>query len=118
MRSSSRFLWKSKIFSVIDGGGFNLTDSLGNVQSSSNAGISINGLVINQQGQIAGALPVTGALELGGAIEALTGGEYAGNIATTGTVSAANVVAAPGASQVTLLGHVHSTNGTPPTPGH
>lgn len=105
-------------FKWLVGGGFNLTDSLGNVQSSSSAGISINGLVINQQGQIAGALPVTGALELGGAIEALAGGEYAGNISTTGTVSAANVIAAPGAAQVTLLGHEHSANNTPPTPGH
>src|SRR6185437_16016635 len=34
-------------------------------------GIKLNGLVINQQGQVAGNLPVTGALELGGSIEAL-----------------------------------------------
>lgn len=105
-------------FKWLAGGGFNLTDSFGNVQSSSSAGISINGLVINPQGQVAGNLPVTGALELAGAIEALAGGEYAGNIATTGTVSGSDMIANPGAAQVTLRGHISTNSTTPPTPGH
>lgn len=78
-------------FKWLPGGGFNITDSFGNVQSSSAAGISINGLVINPSGQVAGNLPVTGALELAGAIEALAGGEYTGTIATSGDVVAGTI---------------------------
>jgi len=76
-------------FKWLSGGGFNITDSLGNVQSSSSAGININGLVINQSGQIAGALNATGEIT-----------------AKAGTGSFVN-----------LTGHEHTANNTPPTPG-
>lgn len=113
-------------FKWTDGGGYNITDSFGNVQQATNAGISINGVVFNRQGQVAGNLPVTGALELAGAIQALDGTVYTGNIGTLGAITASGTItttlgdfiAVPGASQVTLRGHIHASNGAPPTPGH
>lgn len=101
--------------------GMELQDKNSNVLSFGSSGISINGLIINQSGQVAGALPVTGALELGGSIEALSGGEYAGDIATSGRLIAADVftpTTAGGPPTISLRGHIHSANNTPPTPGH
>lgn len=98
--------------------GIEWQDKNSNTITSGASGISINGLVINQSGQVAGPLPVTGALELGGSIEALSGGEYAGDITTSGTVFAADVKSGAGATLVTLRGHEHTANNTPPNPGH
>jgi hypothetical protein len=78
-------------FKWTQGGGFNITDSLGNVQQGTSAGIVINGLVINRQGQVAGNLPVTGNLEIAGTITSLPGGTFAGNIVTTGSIQGASV---------------------------
>lgn len=54
-----------------------------------------------------------GNLQLSGSIEAVGGGTYAGNIATTGTITAGK----GGADQVGLQTHEHTGNNTPPTPG-
>jgi hypothetical protein len=84
-------------------------------------GILLNGLKINKDGQVEGALPVTGGLELGGSITALNGSEYAQDISTTGRLVASDVftpTTAGGPPQVSLRGHIHSANNTPPTPGH
>lgn len=69
--------------------GINIKDVSNNSIQTNNAGISINGVVFNRSSQVAGTLAVTG-----------------------------DVIANPGASQVTLKGHQHSANNTPPTPGH
>lgn len=63
----------------------------GIVMKSGTDGINLNGLVINQQGQVDGNLPVTGALELGGAIDALDGSEYSADIKTSGDVMAGTI---------------------------
>lgn len=70
---------------------------------SGSDGINLNGLVINQDGQVEGNLPVTGALELAGSIEALNGSTYAGNIQTSGDM----IAGFGGADQVGLQTHVH-----------
>jgi hypothetical protein len=70
---------------------------------SASGGINLNGTIIDKNGN----------LQLAGSIEAVGGGNYSGDIKTTG-----NIIANVGASQVTLLGHIHSANNTPPTPGH
>jgi hypothetical protein len=68
---------------------------------------------------INGALVVDGNLQLNGAIQALNGGTYAGNIETAGDI----VAGAGGADSVTLQNHVHAgvtTGGgstDPPTAG-
>jgi hypothetical protein len=106
--------------------GMKFADANGNVIEMKAAGIAINGILINQQGQVVGNLPVNGALQLAGAIEALDGTVYTGNIGTLGAITASGTitttfgdfVALPGASQVTLRGHIHASNGAPPTPGH
>jgi hypothetical protein len=56
---------------------------------SGSDGINLNGLIINQQGQVQGDLDVTGEVKRG----------------------------VGGADQVTLGNHVHPANGQPPTPG-
>lgn len=61
-------------------------------------GISINGVLFNRTGQVAGDLPVTGALKLAGSIEALSGSTYAGDIHTTGTITSDVDVLAGGIS--------------------
>jgi hypothetical protein len=58
---------------------------------SNAAGISINGVVFNRDGQVAGNLPVTGSLQLQGSIVNLTGATYSGNIATSGEVTAGTI---------------------------
>ncbi len=73
------------------GGGFNVTDSFGNVLQGTSAGIVINGLTINRQGQVAGNLPVTGNLQISGTITALLGTTWGGNILTTGSIQGASV---------------------------
>jgi hypothetical protein len=62
---------------------------------------------------VSGNLTIEGNLLLGGSIGAAAGGVYAGNIATSGTITAG----VGGADQVTLQLHEHSANNTPPTPG-
>lgn len=98
--------------------GMKMADKNNNTIVMESDGIKINGLLINQSGQVQGNLPVTGALELAGSIEALDGSEYAGNISTLGTVTGSDMIANPGGSQVTLRGHISINSGTPPTPGH
>lgn len=71
--------------------GIALQDANNNSIKTTNAGISINGLLINQQGQIAGNLPVTGNLQISGTITALLGTAWGGNILTTGSIQGASV---------------------------
>lgn len=87
--------------------GINITAAHGNALTSDASGWKFVGNVI-----------VENNLQLAGAIQSDTGGEYAGNIATTGTLTGANVIANPGAAQVTLLGHEHAALNAPPIPGH
>jgi hypothetical protein len=88
-------------------GGINLTDKFGNVQQTSNAGISINGVMFNRSGQIAGNLPVTGSLQLSGSVQSLNGSMYTGDIKTSGDVVAGSIG---------LKGHHHTAQGaTAPT---
>jgi len=78
-------------------------DRNGNEMLSNSAGISINGVVFNQQGQVAGNLPVNGTLQLSGSIKALNGSTYAGTIQTAG-----NVIAGFGTGdQIGLQTHAH-----------
>lgn len=104
-------------FKWTTGGGYNITDSFGNVQQATNDGISINGVVFNRSGQVAGNLPVTGALELGGSVEALSGGLYGGNIHTSGTMTGDTDVIAAGKSgkshEHEVLGGVGSSTSPP-----
>jgi hypothetical protein len=100
--------------------GITLADKNSNEIVTDATGISINGLKINQSGQVDGDLPVTGALQLGTSIEAIGGGQYAGNILTSGGVEAG----VGGADHVTLQGlrvtGVQTGGGVsgPPQPGH
>ncbi len=71
--------------------GINWSDTNSNALISNAAGISINGVLFNRTGQVAGDLPVTGALQIGGSIEDVAGGTYAGNIHTTGEVTAGTI---------------------------
>lgn len=87
--------------------GINITAKHGNALTSDASGWKFVGNVI-----------IENNLQLAGAIQSDSGGEYAGNIATTGTITGADVIANPGAAQVTLKAHIHSANNTPPTPGH
>lgn len=104
-------------FKWTSGGGYNITDSFGNVQQATNAGISINGVVFNRSGQVAGNLPVTGALELGGSIENISGGLYTGDIHIGGTLTGDTDVIAAGKSGKShsheVLGGVGSDVGPP-----
>lgn len=105
-------------FKWTEGGGYDITDSLGNVQQGTSAGISINGVVFNRQGQVAGNLPVTGQLQLGGTVESLAGGLYGGNIHVGGTLTAdTDVVAAGKSGAHHTHGGVQTGGGTsgPPT---
>lgn len=55
----------------------------------------------------------------GGLLELLSDGlHYNKNLIVTGTVSGSDMIANPGASQVTLRGHISVNSSTPPTPGH
>lgn len=99
--------------------GMELHDKNSNSLISSSTGWAFTGPVtFNQTVDVKGVATLEGALQLGGSIENATGGEYAGNIATTGTVSGSDMIANPGASQVTLRGHISTNSTTPPTPGH
>lgn len=71
--------------------GVKIADSNSNVLEFKSAGISINGILINQQGQVAGNLPVNGALQLSGTITGLLGGTWTGNILTTGSVRGSSI---------------------------
>jgi hypothetical protein len=103
MDPTSAYLWLKADGSLklADKGGFVLeTDGSGN-------------------GKVTGNLLVSGNLQLSGSIEALDGTTYAGNIHTTGSLSAdGEVTAHASGSIVTLTQHIHSANNTPPTPGH
>jgi hypothetical protein len=70
---------------------------------SASGGINLNGTIIDQSGN----------LQLAGAIEAVGGGNYSGNIKTTGNI----IAGFGGADQVGLQTHTHPSNGAPPTPG-
>ena len=50
----------TQFFKWISGGGYNITDSFGNVQSSSNAGISINGVIFDRSKNIHTTATITG----------------------------------------------------------
>lgn len=67
--------------------GIELHDKNDNNIVSNAAGISINGVVFNRQGQVAGNLPVTGNLQLGGNMLDVAGGLYPGNIHVGGTIT-------------------------------
>ena len=55
----------------------------------------------------------------GGLLEMLSDGlHYNKNLIVTGTVSGSDMIANPGAAQVTLRGHISANSTTPPTPGH
>jgi Phage protein Gp138 N-terminal domain len=71
--------------------GIKIVDANNNVIETKAAGVSINGLLINQQGQVAGNLPVTGNLQIAGTITSLPGGTFAGNITTTGSIQGSSV---------------------------
>lgn len=88
--------------------GMKLHDKNDNNITTDSAGININGILINRMGQVAGNLPVTGALELGGSIEDIAGGLYPGNIHTSGTITGDTDVIGAGKSLET---HVHETLG-------
>lgn len=46
------------------------------------------------------------------------GWHFGGNVDSTGTFGGTDMIANPGALQVTLTQHIHPSNGAPPTPGH
>lgn len=99
--------------------GVELHDKNSNSLVSSNAGWAFTGpVVFNQTVDVKGVATLEGALQLGGAIEGVTGAEYGGNFATTGTVSGSDMIANPGGAQVTLRGHISTAANVPPTPGH
>ena len=55
----------------------------------------------------------------GGLFEMLSDGlHYNKNLIIAGTVSASDMIANPGAAQVTLRGHISTSSTVPPTPGH
>lgn len=96
-----------------------VVDVDGNVVETSSTGIALT----PKSGQpvtVTGNMVVTGNLQLNGTIEAQDGTEYAGDISTTGRVIAADVFApsTAGGVFVSLRGHIHPGNNTPPTPGH
>lgn len=93
-------------------------DKNGNDITSDAAGISINGVVFNRQGEVAGNLPVTGNLQLGGTLQALNGTGYTADISTSGKFFGTDFQIGSGGTKITLLGHFHAANNTPPTPGH
>ena len=85
--------------------GIKIADKNSNTLVMGSTGVAINGLLINQQGQVAGNLPVNGALQLEGEIEALNGSTYTGDIRTGG-----NVLSGYGtADQVGLQTHTHTS---------
>jgi hypothetical protein len=83
--------------------GIDIKDRNGNEQIFNAAGISINGIMFNRTGQIAGNLPITGNLQLGGSIESLTGTVYGGGITISGTLQAGLITD----GTVTLASHHH-----------
>lgn len=92
-------------------GSFVLTDKSGNVLQGTASGISATPAG-------GGAFIVNGPLQLGGAIQAIGGGTYTGDIKTSGAVEAG----VGGGDHVTLQGHKHGTGTaaagtTVPTPG-
>lgn len=97
--------------------GVRLVDKAGNVVNLTSDGLSLTP-ASGKPVTINGAAVVTGNLQLGGNILAQDGTEYAGSISILGTIAAANFIANPGPSAVTMLLHVHANNNIPPTPGH
>lgn len=71
--------------------GLEIVDKNSNNMTFGSTGISINGLLINQNGQVAGNLPVTGNLMLGGSMVSIAGATYSGNILTSGEVTAGSI---------------------------
>lgn len=87
--------------------GITWTDVSANNLTLNSAGISINGINFNRSRQITtdlsvqanltvgvGNLIVTNSLYLGGAILNVSGGEYSGNLATSGTLTASDAILA------------------------
>jgi hypothetical protein len=66
--------------------GIEIKDKNSNAITTGDAGININGVVFNRQGQIAGNLPVTGGLQLGGVIANVDGSPYSNTIQTAGDI--------------------------------
>lgn len=89
--------------------GLQLHDKNDNNITSNAAGISINGVLFNRTGQVAGDLPVTGALQIGGTIEDVAGGTYTGNITTSGNISTTSGEVTAGT--IGLKSHHHTATG-------
>ena len=94
--------------------GITLQDANSNSIKTDQTGININGVLFNPQGHVVGNLTVTGNFNLNGTIQAQGGGNYTGNIVTTGTVAAKFGVG----TTITLDNHIHPGTNAPPTPGH
>lgn len=67
--------------------GMDWHDKNANTILSNADGIYLNGILFNRSSQVQGNLPVTGALELGGSLQNISGGLYAGDIHVAGTVT-------------------------------
>lgn len=93
-------------------------DKNNNVMLSNAAGISINGVVFNRSGQVAGNLPITGNLDLGGTINALDGTGYGGDISTSGRFHGTDFQIGSAGTLISLLGHWHAAFNAAPVPGH
>lgn len=96
--------------------GINWTDVNNNVLLSNSTGISINGVVFNQAGQVTGNLPITGNLQLGGSFQALAGSVYGGNITITGFVKGSDFIPTTGVSYK-VHGHNYTSPGGPAITG-
>lgn len=93
--------------------GLELADKNNNLMTFASSGITINGILINQAGQVSGNLPVTGNLMLGGNIVDDQGGLYPGNIHVGGTITGDTDVVS---GAIGLKTHYHTAQGaTAPT---
>lgn len=88
--------------------GLEIVDKNNNNQTFGPAGISLNGLTINQSGQVVDNLPVTGNLMVGGQIVNIDGNLYPGNLHIGGTVTADTDVAS---GSISLKTHKHTAQG-------
>lgn len=93
-------------------------DKNNNVLSSNASGISINGVVFNRNGQVAGNLPVTGNLDLGGTIQALDGTGYTADISTSGRFHGLDFQIGATGTLISLSGHWHAALNAAPILGH
>lgn len=86
--------------------GISIVDKNENRQTFGAAGININGLLINRSGQVQGVLPVTGALQLGGSIDDISGDPYTRAIRTSGDIE--SISGEVTASSIPLSTHKHT----------